>query len=227
MNIAVVTFDGFNEIDSIVAAHILNRVAGWRAEITGPSETLTSMNGVVVRAPQPLEIANAADAVIVGSGRRTREMVANDAMMARLQLDPRRQWIASQCSGALVLARLGLLTDAPVCTDRKTQPWLEAAGYRVLDTPFHASGRVATAGGCLSAHYLAAWLIWAAAGRDAAVDALSYVLPHGEEEEYTRRALAHVAPFVAAASASNGDAKGVHLAADGRLDVDRVIVNRA
>jgi len=204
MRVAVVTFDGFNEIDSLVAAHIINRVElpGWRAEITGPSEILTSMNGVVIRAQQPLEFAAQADAVIIGSGRRTGEVIEDDALMARLQLDPRRQWIASQCSGALVLIRLGLVHGVPVCTDRKTQAWVEAAGYRVLDEAFHASGRVATAGGCLASHYLAAWLIWSGAGREVAVDALSYVLPHGEEEEYTRRALARVAPFVSSATES-------------------------
>jgi len=98
-----------------------------------------------------------------------------------------------------VLIRLGLVQGVPVCTDRKTQAWVEAAGYRVLDEPFYASGRVATAGGCLASHYLAAWLIWAGAGREAAVEALSYVLPHGEEEEYTRRALGRVKGFVGAA----------------------------
>jgi transcriptional regulator GlxA family with amidase domain len=200
MRVAVVTFDGFNELDSLAAAHIINRVdlSGWRAEITAPSEAITSMNGIVVRAQQPLEFAAEADAVIVGSGRRTREVCADDALMSRLQLDERRQWIASQCSGALVLIRLGLLHDAPVCTDRKTQAWVEEAGHRVLDEPFHARGRVATAGGCLASHYLAAWLIWTGAGRQAAIDALSYVLPHGEEDEYTRRALRHIEPFIGA-----------------------------
>jgi transcriptional regulator GlxA family with amidase domain len=198
MKVAVVTFDGFNELDSLIAAHIINRVdlPGWRAEITGPSEILTSMNGVVIRAQQPLEFASRADAVIIGSGRRTRDVVEDSALMARLQLDAQRQWIASQCSGALVLIRLGLVQGVPVCTDRKTQAWVEEAGYRVLDEPFHAHGRVATAGGCLASHYLAAWLIWFGAGRDAAIEALSYVLPHGEEDDYTRRALARVEPFV-------------------------------
>lgn len=206
MRVAVVTFDGFNEIDSLVAAHIVNRVdrPGWRAEITGPSETLTSANGVVLHAQQPLEFAASADAVVIGSGRRTRAMVADDALMARLRLDPRRQLIASQCSGALVLIRLGLVNDAPVCTDRTTQPWIEAAGHRVLDAPFHASGSVATAGGCLAAHYLAAWLIAVGADRNAAIEALAYVLPHGEEDAYTERALAHVEPFVAAARTARG-----------------------
>jgi transcriptional regulator GlxA family with amidase domain len=206
MRVAVVTFDGFNELDSFVAAHIINRVElpGWRAEITSPDEIVTSMNGVAIRAQQPLEFASRADAVIIGSGRKTREIIDDAALMSRLQLDPQRQWIASQCSGALVLIRLGLINGAPVCTDRKTQAWVEAAGYRVLDEPFHANGRVATAGGCLASHYLATWLIWKGAGRETAMEALSYVLPHGEEDDYTQRALAHVGPFVRPPMAHTG-----------------------
>jgi transcriptional regulator GlxA family with amidase domain len=198
MRVAVVTFDGFNELDSLVAAHIINRVdlPGWRAAITGPAETLTSMNSVVINAQQPLEFAAHADAVIIGSGRKSREVIQDEALMSRLRLDPQRQYIASQCSGALVLIRLGLVKGMPVCTDRWTQSWVEVAGYEVLDQPFYARDRVATAGGCLASHYLATWLIWESAGREAAIDALSYVLPHGEEEEYTQRALGHVEPFV-------------------------------
>jgi transcriptional regulator GlxA family with amidase domain len=198
MRVAVVTFDGFNELDSLIAAHIINRVdlPGWRAEIAAPAATVTSMNGVAVAAQQPLEFAAEADAVVVGSGRRTREAVADGALMARLRLDPERQLIASQCSGVLVLLRLGLAVGVPVCTDRRTQAWVEAAGHRVLDQPFHARDRVATAGGCLASHYLATWMIWSAAGRQAAIDALSYALPHGEEDAYLERALGHVEPFV-------------------------------
>lgn len=213
MRVAVVTFDGFNELDSFVAAHIINRVdlPGWRAEITAPSEIITSMNGVAVHAQQPLEFAARADAVIIGSGRNTRDVVTDEALMVRLQLNPRRQLIASQCSGALVLIRLGLLQGAPVCTDRKTQAWVEAEGYEVLGEPFSARGSVATAGGCLASHYLAAWLIWVGASRQAAVDALSYVLPYGEEEDYTRRALSHVEPFVSAAKSFKGAANNTDL----------------
>src|SRR5512138_643960 len=174
MNVAVVTFDGFNEIDSIVAAHILNRVPGWRAEITAPGPVVTSMNGVAISTQRPLEFATEADAVILGSGRRTRHVIADESLMSRLKLDPQRQFIASQCSGALILIRLGLLHHTAVCTDAKTRPAVEAAGCTVLDAPFHAEGRVATAGGCLASHYLATWLIWQGAGKQAAIDALSY-----------------------------------------------------
>jgi transcriptional regulator GlxA family with amidase domain len=199
MKIAVVTFDGFNEIDSFVAAHILNRVerAGWKAEITAPAEFVTSLNGVRVAAQQPLEFTSDADAVLLGSGRRTAQVIEDAAVMSRIKVDPRRQLIASQCSGALILARLGLLDGAPACTDLKTRPAVEAAGVRVLDRPFYARGNVASAGGCLSGQYLATWMIWRLIGKEAAIDALSYVAPVGQEEEYVSRAVAAVSEFIA------------------------------
>ena len=198
MKIAVVTFDGFNEIDSFVAAHILNRVerAGWKAEITAPAEFVTSLNGVRVAAQRPLEFTHDADAVLLGSGRRTAQVIEDAAVMSRIRVDPRRQLIASQCSGALILARLGLLDGAPACTDLKTRAAVEAAGVRVLDRPFYARGNVASAGGCLSGQYLATWMIWRLIGKEAAIDALSYVAPVGQEEEYISRAVAAVSEFI-------------------------------
>jgi transcriptional regulator GlxA family with amidase domain len=198
MKIAVVTFDGFNEIDSFVAAHILNRVGrpGWKAEITAPTEFVTSLNGVRVAAQQPLEFIADADAVLFGSGRRTAQIIEDASVMARIKVDPRRQLIASQCSGALILARLGLLDGLPVCTDLKTKPVAEAAGLRVLAHPFYAQGNLASAGGCLSGQYLATWLIWRLAGKQAAIDALSYVAPVGQEEETISRAIAAVSDFL-------------------------------
>lgn len=158
MRTAIVTCEGFNEIDSFVALNILNRVKrkGWKAEITCPSQTVRSMNGTRIEAQQPLEFASEADAVLIGSGRFTRQVVEDTALLSRLKLDPQHQLIGSQCSGALVLAKLGLLSTAPACTDHSTRPYLEAAGVKVLDQAFCCRGNVATAGGCLSAHYLAA-----------------------------------------------------------------------
>lgn len=198
MKIAIATFDRFNEIDSFVAAHILNRVSlpGWKAEIAAPTPTVTSMNGVTISAQRPLEFLREADAVIFGSGRATREIVEDEAIMGRIQLDPARQLIASQCSGGLVLARLGLLAHIPACTDRGTRPHLEAAGAKVLDAAFYAEGNVATAGGCLSAQYLATWVIWRLLGKQAAMDALDYVVPVGQESEHIARALETVGPYI-------------------------------
>jgi len=126
------------------------------------------MNGVVVHTQSSLAEVATADAVIVGSGMQTREVVNNPALMAELRLDPSRQLIAAQCSGTLVLAKLGLLDAVPACTDLITKPWVQEAGVQVLNQPFFAAGNVATAGGCFASQYLAAWIIARMVGQDEA-----------------------------------------------------------
>ena len=194
----MVTLDGFNEVDSFVASYMLGRVnrADWSVAIACPSPQVTSMNGVTVHAQMSLEELPLADAVIVGSGVKTRDYAADAEFLGRIALDPSRQLIGSQCSGALLLKRLGLLEGVPVCTDLITKPWVIEAGAEVVDKPFHAVGNVATAGGCLSGQYLAAWVIARLAGVDAARDALFYIAPVGEKDEYVERALRHVRTHV-------------------------------
>jgi transcriptional regulator GlxA family with amidase domain len=197
-HIAILTFDGFNELDSIVALGILSRArkTGWRVSLACPSPTVTSMNGVTVQAQATLADASAADAVIVVSGIKTRDIASDAALMAQIRLDPARQLIAAQCSGTLLLAKLGLLGSLPACTDLTTKPWVQEAGVEVLNQPFVAHGNVATAGGCLASQYLAAWLLARLLGREAAVAALHYVAPVGEKDTYVSRAMAHVAPHL-------------------------------
>lgn len=198
MHIAILTFDEFNELDSIVALGILNRVRkpGWRVTLCSPTPTVTSMNGVVVHAQSTLADANEADVVLVGSGRKTREIAADGALLRQLRLDPARQLIGAQCSGTLLLAKLGLLAQVPACTDLLSKPWVIEAGVEVLNQPFFARGNVATAGGCLSSQYLAAWVLARTEGEAAAQGALHYVAPVGEKEEYVSRAMANIRPYL-------------------------------
>lgn len=197
MQIAVLTFDGFNELDSFVVAAILNRMSakGWKAQITSPTERVRSMNGVTVERQQPLSFVSDADAVIIGSGAKTREIVEDAGLMAQIRLDPARQLIGAQCSGTLMVAKLGLIGSLPACTDLSSKPWVVAAGVDVIDAPFYANGNVATAGGCLSSQYLATWILMRLASRADAEAALRYVAPVGQKDEYWDRAVAIVSPF--------------------------------
>ncbi|MFD9669117.1 DJ-1/PfpI family protein [Rhodococcus sp. NPDC059968] len=198
MHIAILTFEGYNELDSLIALGVLNRVkkADWRISIASPEPRVRSMNGVVIESMATLEEASAADAVIVGSGRHTREVVADQELMARLRLDPFRQLLAAQCSGTLVLAKLGLLDGVSACTDVTTKPWVQEAGVDVLNQPFFAKGNVATAGGCLASQYLAAWVIARLDSVEAAESALDYVAPVGEKEVYVARAMRNISPYL-------------------------------
>lgn len=198
MHIAILTFQGFNELDSLVALGILNRIKkpGWRVTLCCPEPMVTSMNGVVVHAQSSLAAVGSADAVIVGSGIKTREIVNDPTIMSALNLDPAHQLIGAQCSGTLVLAKLGMLGAVPACTDLTTKPWVQEAGVEVLNQPFFAAGNIATAGGCFASQYLAAWIIARLEGEEAARAALHYVAPVGEKEEYVSRAMKNIAPYV-------------------------------
>ena len=197
MHIAILTFDGFNELDSLIAFGMLGRLRllgdpDWRVSIASPTARVTSMNGLTIDAHCDLAEACRADAVLVGSGMKTREVAADAAIMAQLRLDPARQLLAAQCSGTFLLAKLGHTANLAACTDLTSKPWVQAAGVNVVNQPFVAQGNVATAGGCLSAQYLSAWLIARLKGLDAAREVLHYFAPVGEKDLYVERALGHL-----------------------------------
>ena len=196
MRIAVLTFEGFNELDSFVASAMLNRVKSMQALIVCPTERVASMNGVVVQSQAPLSFAREADAVIVGSGRGTRDVVRDSSLMGELGLDPSRQVI-----GARVLrgARTREARTARGC------PSLhrfhdEAVGRRSRGPGPGAAVRRPRerrhGGGCLASHYLAAWVIARLAGWDAAESIVDYVAPVGQKREYVERARAVVQQYL-------------------------------
>ena len=198
MKIAILTFEGFNELDSFIALGILNRMRskGWSAEITSSSPHITSMNGVKIQAQQPLEFANNADVVLFGSGIKTREIADDLKLLSSLHLDPSRQLIGAQCSGTLLMAKKGLIGTLPACTDLTTKPWVQEAGINVIDAPFYAKDNLATAGGCMSSQYLAAWVITKLASEEEAKEVIYYVAPVGQKEDYVERIISVAKPFL-------------------------------
>ncbi len=199
MHLAILTFEGFNELDSLIALGLLNRIKrpDWRVSLMAPTPFVTSMNGVRLERQAGFDELTDCTAVLVGSGNRTRELARDVALLEQLAvLDPGRQLIGAQCSGTLLLARLGLLDGVPGCTDLTTKPWVQEAGIEVLNQPFFARGNLATAGGCLASSYLAAWAIARLLGRDAAAEVLHYVAPVGEKEDYVQRALGNIEPYL-------------------------------
>ena len=186
MKIAIVTLDGFNEIDSFVALSILSRVKvdGWSVQITAPEKSVTSMNGVEIKARQKLSFANEADVVLFGSGTHTRDHIDNADLIAQFALDPARQLIGAQCSGALFLHRLGFL-PATAATDAKTRPLLAATGCLIEDKPLIAQGNIVTAGGCVIARAL---------GLDHALAILEHVAPSGQKSSFVKTAADIIKP---------------------------------
>lgn len=198
MNIAILTFQGFNEIDSLVAFRMLKWLDkdDWNIKICCPEAEVISMGGLAIRSQGMLEDANKADAVIIGSGFMTRDIIKDKSIMNRINLNPDCQIIGAQCSGVLMLAKLGLLGDVPACTDSNTKPWVQETGIKILNQPLFAKDNIATAGGCLSSVYLGAWVIAKLDHLETAKKALHYFAPTGEKDEFVDKAIKNISPYI-------------------------------
>lgn len=181
MNISIVTFDDFTDLDLFILWDILNRVesAEWRVRLLGDRESHTSSTGVGIKMHGPLGEANASDAVLFCSGRGTRKKMRDASFLEAFKLDESRQLIGAIDSGALLLAALGLLKGRRATTypSVELKAMLEEMGVEVVWHSFVREGNVATAAQCLSGQLLAGWVIENLAGRAQMEKALSSVAP--------------------------------------------------
>lgn len=182
MKIAIVIFDNFTDLDLWLMWDLLGRVrvANWEVKILGENETHLSATKMEVKTHGHIEEANAADAVLFVSGYGTREKIADENWLAKFDLDAEKQFVGSICSGSLILAKLGLLDGKTATTYPTTKETLESFGVEVIEKPFVAHGRIATAGGCLAQQYLIHWVIENLAGKDLADLVVKSIQPVGE-----------------------------------------------
>ncbi len=180
--VAIVIFDDFTDLDLFLMWDLLNRVkvADWSVRILGERDAHVSKTGISIATKGRLEEANDADAVLFVSGSGTRERIADENWLSTFKLDPARQMIGSICSGALILAKLGLLDGKTATTYPTTKPLLESFGVKVVEEPFVGHGNVATAGGCLAQQYLIGWVVESLAGTEWSDLILKSIQPVGE-----------------------------------------------
>jgi transcriptional regulator GlxA family with amidase domain len=182
MKSSIVIFDQFTDIDLFLMWDLLNRVRlpGWEVRILGERSHHISTTGIAVPTHGLIDEANHSDVVLFVSGQGTRTKMKDQNWLSRFQLKPGTQMIGSICSGALLLAALGLLEGKTATTYPTTRQTLESLGVKVEEKPFIEHGDIATAGGCLAAQYLAGWVIEKKAGAEWKRLILKSIKPVGE-----------------------------------------------
>lgn len=161
MRISIVIFDEFTDIDLYLMWDLFNRVRlpDWEVRIVGDKSHHISTTGLITATHGSIEEANQSDVVLFVSGLGTRKKMRDEVWLSRFKLNPEKQMIASVCSGALLLAALGLLADKTATTYPTTKQELERLGVTVEEKPFIEHGNIATSGGCLAAQYVVGWVI--------------------------------------------------------------------
>lgn len=165
--IAIVAFDGFTDIDVFLHWDILNRpkmlaaekTVDWVVHIVGDRMTHVSTAGLTLPMHGRVDDLASYDGVIVTSGMTTRKLMVDQQYLKRLSLDPRRQWIGSQCSGGLLLAAKGLLKGKTASIYPTAKDELRAFGGEPVNMDFVAHDRIATAAGCLAGVKLSRWML--------------------------------------------------------------------
>lgn len=186
MQISIVAFDRFTDIDVFMPWDLLNRAkaAGardWQVRILAKSDHVTSVAGLTIPSHGRLEETANSRAVVFASGVGIEDCLKDQDFLDALRLDERHQLIGSMCAGAMLLAHKGLLEGRTATTYPTYKARLAAyAGVTPVDEPFVRHGNVATAGGCLAAQTLCQWIMEALAGPAIAEAVLASILPVGE-----------------------------------------------
>jgi transcriptional regulator GlxA family with amidase domain len=181
----IVAFDRFTDVDVFLPWDLLNRVRfrdkDFSVRIVGPSTTHRSVCGLELPMHADLEECNIADLVYFSSGPGTREFIKSDALLKRFRLDPDNQIICSMCSGALILAALGILKGISATTYPTAVEELRGFGIEV-ETAKHlvTHGNIGTAAGCLAAVDLMGWAIEKMYDPKVRQDVIASVLPVGQ-----------------------------------------------
>ena len=174
--IQVLLYDGFDELDAIGPYEILHG-SGLPTEYAtlDGAERVTAAHGTVIVPPATL--AEAPDLLVVpGGGWRTRAPVGTWGEYRRgvipraiAQRHAAGSTVASVCTGAMLLARAGILEGRPAVTHAVALDDLRADGADVRpDARVVDDGDVLTAGGVTSGLDLALHLVERFNGAEAA-----------------------------------------------------------
>jgi transcriptional regulator GlxA family with amidase domain len=182
MKLSIIAFDDFTDIDVFFMWDLLNRVKtkDWQVRILGDAAQHRSTTGLVIPMHGHIEEANHSDVVLFASGQGTRKKIKDDQYLNTFRLNPDKQLIGSMCSGALILAALGLLKGKQATTYPTAKRLLETYDVEVIEKPFVVQGNIATAAGCLAAQYLAGWVIETCISAEMREMVLRSVQPVGE-----------------------------------------------
>ena len=160
--VTIVVFDKFTDIDVFLPWDLFNRVRlidkNFQVKFVGTEAIHTSVCGIELKMHGSIEECADADIVFFASGAGTRALYQNEAYLKRFKLNPNTQMICSMCSGALILAGLGLLDGLSATTYPTAMETLRGMGVEVLeDMHLVTHGNIATAAGCLAAIDLVGW----------------------------------------------------------------------
>ena len=174
LRIQIVLFDGFDEIDVFGPYEMLS-TPGIEVELAVVDEprVVRSMRGIAVHAESVL---TACDGIVVpggGWGNRAEAGAWGEVARRRLptrltELAPTLPWLASVCSGGMILASAGLLAGRPATTNPGCYADFRPLVGQLVDERVVDDGDRITAGALFCGVDLGLWIVERELGTEAA-----------------------------------------------------------
>ena len=185
MRIEIVAFDGMDELDAVLPFEVLSNAAlagaDWDVAMVGVREpgTVVGSHGLGVQVdgvlgdPEAIIVPGGgwANRAATGTFQQAREGYLPERLRA---LEPSCVWIASVCTGAMLLAAAGLTEGRPATTHHLAHQALRESGAEVItDARVVDDGDLLTCGGVTAGLDLALWIVERELGADLAANICS------------------------------------------------------
>lgn len=190
MNIAIVLFEGFDELDAIGPYEVFENAGNAGADVAASlctlveTDRITASHGLRVEPDATLDDLSPDLVVVPGGGWNDRseagawtEADRGDLSDELARLHERGTTIAAVCTGGMLLSRAGLLDGRPAVTHAGALPDLRNSEAQVVDARVVDDGDIVTAGGVTSGIDLAFHIVEREFGADVSRTV-------GEEMEY-------------------------------------------
>lgn len=173
-NIGILIFDDVEELDFVgpwEVFQMVNEVVRLRGEDEPLNNRLISRDGGDITAVKAMRVGAHAsmtdidrlDVLLVPGGHGARALLADSAVLSWItRIAPGCEWVTSVCTGAFVLAKVGLLEGRRAATHWATFDEFEKLGLKgqlVPDMRYVRDGNVVTAAGVSAGIDMSLWLV--------------------------------------------------------------------
>lgn len=174
MKIQVLLYDGFDELDAIAPFEVFRIAEAKGADVYTELVTLPSdqknvyaQRGLIIRCEKHISIESPPDLLVVpggGWGTRAKKGAWSEYQKGNIphlinQMYKNGVIIASVCTGAMLLAKTGLLNGKKATTHHNALEDLRKTGAEIVNTRVVDEGDLITSGGITSGIDLALWVI--------------------------------------------------------------------
>lgn len=183
MDIAIVVFDGFEELDAIGPYEVFAVAADLTDDLTvslrtlEPVDRVTASHGLRIEPDGAIDDADPDLVVVPGGGWNDRgeagawvEAERGDIPAALARLHDAGASMAGVCTGGMLLSRAGLTAGRPAVTHAGAIEDLREEGAEVIDARVVDDGDVVTAGGVTAGLDLALYVLSRDVGEAVASD---------------------------------------------------------